>query len=65
MAAMLRRPLIALGAAEVVSSLGTLMAVVAVPALVSGRIAVRLGARRTMLVCDAGGRDRGVPVVDT
>ncbi len=80
MAAMVRRSLIALVAAEVISSLGTLMTVVALPwfvlettgspqrmtvvlaaeaaplallALVSGRIATRLGARRTMLVCDA------------
>jgi MFS family permease len=80
MAAMIRRSLIALVAAEVISSLGTLMTVVALPwfvlettgspqrmtvvlaaeaaplallALVSGRIATRLGARRTMLACDA------------
>jgi predicted MFS family arabinose efflux permease len=80
MAGMLRRSLIALVAAEVISSLGTLMAVVALPwfvlettgspqrmsivlaaeaaplallALVSGRLATRLGARRTMLACDA------------
>jgi MFS family permease len=80
MAAMMRRSLIALVAAEVISSLGTLMAVVALPwfvlettgspqrmsivlaaeaaplallALVSGRVATRLGARRTMLACDA------------
>jgi MFS family permease len=80
MAAMLRRSLIALVAAEVISSLGTLMSVVALPwfvlettgspqrmtivlaaeaaplavlALVSGRVATRLGARRTMLACDA------------
>jgi MFS family permease len=80
MAAMVRRSLIALVAAEVISSLGTLMTVVALPwfvlettgspqrmtvvlaaeaaplallALVSGRIATRLGARRTMLACDA------------
>ena len=80
MAAMVRRSLIALVAAEVISSLGTLMTVVALPwfvlettgspqrmtvvlaaeaaplallALVGGRIATRLGARRTMLVCDA------------
>src|SRR6201989_338956 len=80
MAAMVRRSLIALVAAEVISSLGTLMTVVALPwfvlettgsaqgmtvvlaaeaaprallALVSGRIATRLGTRRTMLVCDA------------
>src|SRR5919201_3436055 len=80
MAAMVRRSLIALVAAEVISSLGTLMAVVALPwfvlettgspqrmsvvlaaeaaplallALVSGRIATRLGARRTMLACHA------------
>jgi MFS family permease len=78
--AMVRRPLTALVAAEVISSLGTLMAVVALPwfvlettgspqrmsivlaaeaaplallALVSGRVATRLGARRTMLACDA------------
>jgi MFS family permease len=75
-----RRSFIALVAAEVISSLGTLMAVVALPwfvlettgspgrmsvvlaaeaaplallALVSGRLATRLGARRTMLACDA------------
>jgi MFS family permease len=80
MAAMLRRSLIALVTAEVISSLGTLMSVVALPwfvlqttgspqrmtivlaaeaaplavlALVSGRVATRLGARRTMLACDA------------
>jgi len=80
MAAMVRRSLIALVAAEVISARGTLMTVVALPwfvlettgspqrmtvvlaaeaaplallALVSGRIATRLGARRTMLVCDA------------
>lgn len=80
MAAMLRRSLIALVSAEVISSLGTLMSVVALPwfvlettgspqrmsvvlaaeaaplavlALVSGRVATRLGARRTMLACDA------------
>jgi predicted MFS family arabinose efflux permease len=78
--AVLRRPLIALVAAEAISSLGTLMAVVALPwfvlettgsaqrmsvvlaaeaaplallALVAGRAATRLGARRTMLACDA------------
>ena len=80
MPVMVRRSLIALVAAEVISSLGTLMSVVALPwfvlettgsaqrmsvvlaaeaaplallALVSGRIATRLGARRTMLACDA------------
>ena len=80
MAAMVRRSLIALVAAEVISARGTLMTVVALPwfvlettgspqrmtvvlaaeaaplallALVSGRIATRLGARRRMLVCDA------------
>jgi MFS family permease len=77
---MLRRSLIALITAEVISSLGTLMSVVALPwfvlettgspqqmtivlaaeaaplavlALLSGRVATRLGARRTMLACDA------------
>ncbi len=77
---MLRRSLIALVTAEVISSLGTLMSVIALPwfvlettgspqrmtivlaaeaaplavlALVSGRVATRLGARRTMLACDA------------
>jgi MFS family permease len=77
---MVRRSLIALVTAEVISSLGTLMSVVALPwfvlettgspqrmsivlaaeaapmallALVSGQIATRLGARRTMLACDA------------
>jgi MFS family permease len=80
MAAMVRRSLIALIGAEVISSLGTLMSVVALPwfvlettgspqrmsivlaaeaapmavlALFSGRVATRLGARRTMLACDA------------
>jgi MFS family permease len=75
----LRRSLIALIAAEVISSLGSLMSVVALPwfvlettgspgrmsvvlaaeaaplallALVSGRVATRLGARRTLLACD-------------
>jgi MFS family permease len=75
-----RRSLIALISAEVVSSLGTLMSVVALPwfvlettgspgrmsavlaaeaaplalfALVSGRVATRLGARGTLLACDA------------
>jgi MFS family permease len=75
----LRRSLIALIAAEVISSLGSLMSVVALPwfvlettgspgrmsvvlaaeaaplallALVSGRVANRLGARRTLLACD-------------
>jgi MFS family permease len=75
----LRRSLIALVAAEVISSLGSLMSVVALPwfvlettgspgrmsavlaaeaaplallALVSGRVAARLGARGTLLVCD-------------
>jgi len=77
---MVRRSLIALVAAEVISSLGTLMTVVTLPwfvlettgspqrmtvvlaaeaaplallALLSGRMATRLGARRTMLACDA------------
>jgi MFS family permease len=77
--AVLRRSLIALIAAEVISSLGSLMSVVALPwfvlettgspgrmsvvlaaeaaplallALVSGRMANQLGARRTLLACD-------------
>jgi MFS family permease len=76
----MRRSLIALIAAEVISSLGSLMSVVALPwlvlvttgspgrvsavlaveaaplallALVSGRVATRLGARGTLLACDA------------
>ena len=75
----MRRSLIALIAAEVISSLGSLMSVVALPwfvlettgspgrmsivlaaeaaplallALVSGRVATRLGARGTLLACD-------------
>jgi MFS family permease len=77
---LLSRPLLALAAAEVVSSLGSLMTVVALPwfvlasggspsrmgltlaaeaaplalfGLPSARIAGRLGARRSLLVCDA------------
>jgi predicted MFS family arabinose efflux permease len=76
----LRRSLVALVAAEVISSLGSLMSVVALPwfvlettgspgrmsavlaaeaaplallALASGRVATRLGARGTLLACDA------------
>ena len=79
-ATVLRRSLIALLVAEVISSLGSLMSVVALPwfvlettgspqrmslvlaaeaaplallALVSGRVATRLGARGTLLACDA------------
>jgi predicted MFS family arabinose efflux permease len=75
-----RRPLFALIAAEVISSLGSLMTLVALPwfvlqttgspekmgvvlaaeaapmallAIPSGRLAGRLGARRTLLLCDA------------
>lgn len=78
--AVYRRSLVAVITAEVISSLGSLMSVVALPwfvlqttgspgrmsavlaaeaaplallALVSGRVATRLGARGTLLVCDA------------